>query len=276
MSTSILQKVPATAQPGPGSALQRHLHLLAVLVCAAVLMSLLAACGKTAQGPGARTAASATTAPPSQDSIPPFPWPPPPPSALMVIPRQALLQNMSGRAAHTPRQLKDADAALSKSLRDAGYDISYFAVSQGFAMVARMERITETGAPYPDPKSRFDSRLKPLDHFSMQGYLQALFTAPPGYFRLIVFIVSPQPFSATGKPVTQDEALDWLDQGVNMLPAAIGNLPYSDGHICTALIYEFEKRDVHTDPRELHPGRLSAQTHLAMAGIKLGLPTPIP
>jgi hypothetical protein len=189
----------------------------------------------------------------------------------MVIPREALLQNMPARDRHALLQLKDVDAVLFKSLRDAGYETSYYAVNQGFAMVARMERIKEDGAPYPDPKLRFNTAVKPLEHFSLEDYLQALFKAPIGRFRLLVFVVSPEPFAATGRPVTADEALNWVGQGANVLPATIGKLTYSGGYACTALIYEFEKSDTRSRAEVLHPGRLSAQTHLEMSGIKLGL-----
>jgi hypothetical protein len=188
-----------------------------------------------------------------------------------VVPRGVLLASMPAQDRKTPL-LKDVDSVLLKSLRDAGYEISHYGVDRGFALVARMERITEAGAPDPDPKSRFDVSLKPLDHFTLGDYLHALFVAPPGYFRLIVFIVSPQPFAPTGKPVTSDEALAWVEQGANVLPSSIGKQRYSDNHACTALIYEFEKRDTRTNPVERRPGRLSAETHLQMAGIQLGLP----
>lgn len=188
----------------------------------------------------------------------------------MVIPQGVLLQSMRLKSPKSPAQLKDVDAALHRSLRKAGYEYSYFSVERGFALVSRMERITDAGAPYPDPKLRFDASVKHLTVFSIQDYLKALFLAPPGYFRLIVFIVSPVPFSATGKPVSADEANAWLQQGANMLPPAVGRLNYSKDYACTALIYEFEKRDTNAHPTERQPGRLSAQTHLVMSGIQIG------
>jgi len=189
----------------------------------------------------------------------------------MVIPRNVLLHNMHARDTKTPAQLKDVDAVLEESLREAGYELSYFSVERGFALVSRMERITDAGAPYPDPQLRFDSSLKLIDHFSISDYLKALFFAPPGYFRIIVFIVSPVPFSATGKPISSDEANAWLEHGANLLPSAVGARRYSQDYVCTALIYEFEKRDTNRHPVERHPGRLTAATHLSMSGIKLGL-----
>lgn len=206
----------------------------------------------------------------SMTSLPSFPWPPPPYSASKVIPNAVLKQSINAKNSKVPVQLKDVAAVLHQSLRNAGYELSYFSVERGFALVSRMERITATGAPYPDPKLRFDVSYKIVDHFSIEDYLVALLVAPPGYFRIIVFIVSPIPFSATGMPVTSDQANAWLQYGANVLPAAVGNQRYSDGYTCTALIYEFEKRDTNLHPMVRNPGRLSGETHLAMSGIKLG------
>lgn len=191
-----------------------------------------------------------------------------------MIPREVLLERMRPAAAHTSSNpagegtfhLRDVDAVLRKALRDAGYEMSDYAVPTGFALVARLERITPSGAPYP-AGARFDPTFHVLQDFTLEGYLQALFLAPPGYYRVIVFIVSATPFAATGKPVSADEATAWLEHGANVLPDTIGALPYSSGYACTAMIYEFEKRDTKTNPVELHPGRLSAAVHLARSGI---------
>jgi hypothetical protein len=165
--------------------------------------------------------------------------------------------------------LKDLDAVLLSSLQAAGYEMSYYAVPGGFAQVARLERIQPGGEPYR--ASRFDPSFHPLDQFTMSGYLFALLVAPPGYYRVIVFVVTPEAFEASGKPVSADEATSWLESGANKLPASIGNKAYSSAYACTALIYEFEKRDTKSNPEERHPGRLTAETHLAASGIALGL-----
>jgi hypothetical protein len=207
--------------------------------------------------------------------IPEFPWPPPPPSASRVIGGGVLtarIKDIEARthkvlAVHGRYHLRDVDAILRRSLRATGYEFRYYGAPRGFATVARLERIDDKGAPFPT-EERFDSEFRPVDGFSLMGYLRALFVAPPGHYRVIVFIVSPEPFQATGKPVSSEEASAWLEGGVNVLPKEIGGLEYTlPDYACTALIYEFDKRDTQSNPVELHPGRLSADTHLESSGI---------
>lgn len=267
--------------------------LLAAVLCAGWMLAL-SACTRSAAPPPPRAQAPSVPAsetpspapvpsgqafaPPSpappvaspESLLPAFPWPPPPPSSWEVIPRRLLVQRLQPAAERTRGKarlhLRDLGALLAGALRHAGYEHSYYAVPDGFALVARLERITPSGAPYP-PRLRFDPSFHQLQSFSLEGYLQALFLAPPGYYRVIVFIVSATPFTATGKPVSADQATAWLEQGANVLPAPIGALPYSAAYACTAMVYEFEKRDTQSNPVELHPGRLTARVHLAASGI---------
>ena len=209
------------------------------------------------------------------EQIPQFPWPPPPASASRVIPAAILtarvkeLDRRTGRApaADGHLHLRDTAAVLRHALRGAGYDFRYYATPRGFAMAAPLERIDDQGTPYPQP-ARFDATYRPLENFSLPGYLKALFLAPPGHYRVITFIISPVAFRASGRLVSSQEAGAWLDGGVNVLPKSVGDLEYNlPDYAATALIYEFEKRDTQTNPVELLPGRLSADTHLERSGI---------
>jgi len=229
----------------------------------------------------ATASASVPDRPPPQQTalsapadFPRFPWPPPPPSASRPIPNHVLLERLQAierQRGHTLSKnghvhLSAVDAVLRRSLQHAGYEFRYYSVERGFALVARVERINANGAPYPSI-TRFDPSFRLLDDFSVLGYLRALFVAPPGYYRVIVFIVTPIAFTTTGKPVSSDEASSWLDGGGVSLPKSTGDLDYTSDYHCTALIYEFEKRDTEANPIERHPGRLTAETHLAKSGI---------
>ena len=78
--------------------------------------------------------------------------------------------------------------------------------------------------------------------FSLASYLQALFTAQPGHFRIIAFIVTSAPFAQNPNMlVSREDAMEWLAVGSQTLPASIGSLPYSEWHYCVALVYEFEQ-----------------------------------
>ena len=197
----------------------------------------------------------------AEPAYPQFPWPPPPPSAELVVPNQVLLHGLPHPA------LGDVAGILVQALQQAGYYQNvYYQVPHGFALVARLERIHPDGSPYQG-LTRFDSSFSPLPEFSLSGYLHALFGAPIGYYRVIAFVISDTPFAATGTPVSSQEANMWLEHGANALPLSIADVGYSAGYACTALIYEFQKQDAHSNPIEDTPGVLPADTHLVKARI---------
>ena len=100
---------------------------------------------------------------------------------------------------------------------------------------------------------------KPLQTFAPLAYLKKLFTANAGYYRIIVFIVTPHPFSQSDAEVTENEATAWLRGGVNVLPQSIGDGVYSERYTTTALIYEYERIGASDEPLLKTPGRLPAQ-----------------
>jgi hypothetical protein len=100
---------------------------------------------------------------------------------------------------------------------------------------------------------------------SFVEFLKALAMAPPGYYRVIVFVVTDTPFSRSDSRPTPQEAQHWLDSGVNQLPSSIGSLPYGEDYRTTALIYEFRKRSK-DEPAVLVPKSVeSGKIHLQRA-----------
>jgi hypothetical protein len=167
--------------------------------------------------------------------VPQFPWPPPRASASVVVPPGFI--RLSSVAKPT---LGDAAKLIDAALDGGGYvDRSYFAAPGGFAMVTRLERIDADGTPKQE--ERWSVQPPPLQRFSLSAYLRALFTAPPGYYRIIVFVVSSQPFAQAAERVSRDEALAWLHEGLNRLPDSIAEASYTERHDATALIYQFEQ-----------------------------------
>ena len=124
-----------------------------------------------------------------------------------------------------------------------------------------MQRATESGAttgfPVASPSSRGIERIRadatpvaaparwavntPQVRPGFIDHLKALFNAPPGFYRVIVFTVTDQAFAAAERAPTSDEARTWVSSGAMRLPASVGALPYSTQHYVTALIYEFER-----------------------------------
>jgi hypothetical protein len=213
---------------------------------------------------------SDTTQPPAGDGdnhygelsehYPKFPWPPPEASATASIPRQ-FLANLKGLTT-----LSDVDRHLTEALERNGYlESSYYAVPQGFALVTKMEQI-KTNGQSSDKAVRWIVARQPLSTFSLQEYLRALFGAAPGRYRIIVFVVTPHPFSQSEAIVTPKEGARWLRQGLDQLPNPIGRLSF-EGLKCTALIYEFVRTSDVADPEIQKPSHLSGRDHLEMSGI---------
>ena len=203
-----------------------------------------------------------TAPPPHAAGIPAFPWPPPPASALYAIPNR-LLVSLNGDTT-----LSDVGRKLTKALAEAKYGKwSYSAVPGGFALVAQIEQILEDGAPRPGP-DRFSTDLPSFSNMTFAEFLRAMAKAPPGRYRVIVFIVTDVPLSQAGEKPTEDEAQRWLNVGVLQLPESIGLMTYDAQHFnTTALIYEFEKPSTKAPPAFVPNSRLLGDAHLEKAGI---------
>jgi len=165
--------------------------------------------------------------------------------------------------------MRDLDAKLSRALDSRGYvEKSYYAVPGGFAIGTRLEQIDDSGRPKTEP-ARWASSPGPINPFSLGAYVRALFTAPKGRYRIIVFIVTATPFGSSGKTVSADEAQKWLSAGLNKLPPSIGAQPYTPDVTTTALIYEFERvgDSTATPAHEVTQSSIPGQEHLVNAGI---------
>ena len=191
-----------------------------------------------------------------------LPWPPPEPSARMVLPRRLLADRAT---------LGEVDDRLRNVLSGAGYDdLGYFAVPNGYAAVTRLERTDEVGKSIVGA-SRWELAVPAAQSFDLFDYLKALLTAQTGHFRVIAFVVTPAPFTASAAEVDALSAQRWAQSGHNALTPALRSQPFTAEFSVTALVYEFSKsrgeRTVHFDL----PGDLTATTHLQEAGILAAL-----
>jgi hypothetical protein len=201
--------------------------------------------------------------PPADLEIPSFPWPPPKASAFFVFQRELL------SAAGMPKTLGDVSATLERALNAAGYsEKSYYRVPEGFALACRLEQILPDGTPASD---RWSIKSGSTRAFSLVSYLKALFTANPGHYRIVVFIITSLSFSQSDKKVTAEEVSEWLRSGTQSLPKSIRSLPFTDDHTCTSLIYEFERASPDHSPVLENPSAIDGQTHIDKAGILKGL-----
>ncbi len=190
---------------------------------------------------------------------PRFPWPPPQASASVII-TEKLLSKLQNEAV-----IRDVDNILSAALEASGYvEKSYFPVQDGFALVTRLEQINPDGSP-KEPPDRWTTEVRTMREFTLKEYLRALFTANPGHYRIIVFIVTSPPFSQSDVTVDQKEAIDWLRRGLNKLPLSIARKPYTNQYTTTALIYEFEKPESRESTLKL-PSSLTGRIHMQKSG----------
>jgi PRC-barrel domain protein len=165
-------------------------------------------------------------------TVPEFPCPPPVASAFDVIPNELLVRN-----GERPK-LKDIATRLDSALQTAGFaERSYYSACDGFAMASRIQEMKEDGSLVVHSGASVPNTAK----FMVSNYLRALAfgNAPPGHYRVVVFVVTSVPFAQ--KPVTKSEDWEWRDKGLNKLPTTIGNRDFLEEYSCTALIYEFRK-----------------------------------
>ena len=200
--------------------------------------------------------------------IPRFRLPPPEASVWEVLPNDLFMAVEEERTT-----LGDVDRILSEALDSAGYTSrAYYPLErelrdvEGFALVTRMEQIHEDGTPKPVPE-RWAVEVPPLEGFSLKRLIERLFSAEAGYFRIIVFLATPEHFTQ-GEPINREVAMDWLKKGLNKLPPFIADKEYTPAYNTTALVYQFKKyKGASEELVEQVEGLLSCRDHLVKAGL---------
>lgn len=224
--------------------------------------------------PSAPSSPPQSSPPPPQSSLPPpsvrfpeFPWPPPHASTFHVLDPSLLA---IGREEPV---LGDVAELLEYALIRTGYgEFGFYFVPGGFAMATRIEQIHADGSPKELPE-RWVAEMEPLSlrDFSLQRYIEALFLAAEGRYRVVVFIVTSDPFSQGSEIVSQEQAKVWLRGGLQRLPQLLRDTPYSEEHACTALIYDFQQSAPGVGAVLKDPSPLPAKAHLEKSGILGGL-----
>jgi hypothetical protein len=215
---------------------------------------------ETAPPPKLRGSPEPPNVPTGPAVIPAFPWPPPAPSAEHQIRNTWVTKG-------DRTTLSDVAQKLESALEDADYETwRYSSVPRGFALVTQLEQIGPDGTPRSG-KERFRAELPSLVDMTFVEFLKALAKAPPGYYRVIVFIVTNTPFSRSDSTPTEQEAQRWLHVGLNQLPKSIGVMPYSDDYRSTALVYEFRKTSKNSAATFVPKSPESGKIHLEKAGI---------
>lgn len=192
-------------------------------------------------------------------SLPNFPWPPPRYSAFSAIANEWVAQGAAPVLGEVARRLEQA-------FDSAGYgERTYYRIPGGFALVSRIEHIRADASPMPDLERWVVDT--PRVRAGFIDHVRALFNAPPGFYRVIVFVVTDQDFVAAEQAPTATEAREWLTGGGLRLPAGIALQPYGARHYTTALIYEFERRSNQPQASVRDPSPAPGRTHLDRAGL---------
>jgi hypothetical protein len=198
--------------------------------------------------------------PPKQfiPALPQFPWPPPKASTWRVLPAWPLGPHM--------RAYGDIDMKLTSALDAKGYtERSYYSVPGGFALVTRLEQIYSDGRS-KTPPDRFSVELLPASSFT--DYIFALFHANPGYYRVIVFVVTDQTIVQGVNAPAQSDVTHWLEAGANSLPDPPASNKLPQGVRCTALIYEMENPGTDSSQQaHLIPSTAEPVAQLQKAGL---------
>lgn len=190
-----------------------------------------------------------------------FPWPPPKPSSLWAI-SEELLPRPNGQVT-----LGDVGARFRQTLERQGYtESAWFPTpnGDGFILFTRMEQFHSDGTPFQGLR-RFLPEVT-RDYRSLSDFLQALFMAPPGRFRVIALVVVPGDLPRSEKPLDRAQA-DALLQGPQRLDKKVAQQPFTSDHNAYALVYEFTKRRSEKEGKFVSQSALSAYEHLRAAGL---------
>ena len=178
----------------------------------------------------------------------------PAPTASRLIVRDYL--------APVPATLGELLARLRHVLGAAGYPLPGVlgAGCNGFALVLEGERVN------PDGSRAAFQEWNQRTHFTLSDVLRQLWTAEPGYYRMIVLVVSTERPQDIPRPLTARELSALADEGASALPPALAALPFSADYELRALVYEFVK-DSQGAGQVPPEGHIPVVTHLKNAGL---------
>ncbi|MCB0635879.1 MAG: hypothetical protein KDC54_04650 [Lewinella sp.] len=193
------------------------------------------------------------------EGLPEFPFPPPEASAT-----RELTTFFDGFP-----NLGDVNRHLCFALESHGYyERRYYYVKNGFALVTAVEQFHHPGGESKAEPGRWSARPVRQESFSLSGYLRSLFTADPAYYRVFVFIVTPETWAPDpDRTLTGEVASKWLRGGAITFPEEIGEMPFTSSHKVTALVYEFIKDEGINEMSTSRPSDLDGRTHLLQAGL---------
>jgi len=190
-----------------------------------------------------------------------FPWPPPKPSAMQPLPRGPELE-------YRLQTLWDVSQFILMALRRGKYfEHAFYYVPYGFALVTRLEQISADGTPLDEHVRWQAAATAGMHAFTLAEYIKALFLAPAGRYRTIVFVVTSENFAPSSSLLTRKEAAEWFQTGHVTLDGLYRVIRFDRSYTFTALIYEFFGRGQEKEANLEDPSNISGIQHLTKAGL---------
>jgi len=194
--------------------------------------------------------------------LPALAWPPPEPSYHEPLPESIKRDSDTS--------LLDISDRLSGILHAAGYaQQTFYSVpasdGYGFALVTRLERFDGTGAPLGGDK-RFRPPLVEDTEVDLTEFIKSLFITPSGSFRFLVFVITDQPFVASGQQIDAAQAQGLL-KGPKRLPSTYKAKQSLDDFHVDVLIYEYKWHEGLDEAEKKVPGEHSVLWHISGSGL---------
>jgi hypothetical protein len=174
-----------------------------------------------------------------------FPWPPPRWTSRTKLPYGLVIKSPADTLGNVFGRIEEA---LHHG-RIAQWSV--FALGDdGFVVICQMETIDDRGVARPEPQRWSTGPVPPTAWGSFPWvYLQMLFLAPPGRYRVIGLIVTPVLFGDDSeRETTAAELGTLLTTGVTDLPPRMKDQTVTSGTRCEAIVYEFRKKRQSDDP----------------------------
>jgi hypothetical protein len=137
--------------------------------------------------------------------------------------------------------------------------------NRGCAIATHIEQIKSDGRPVT--KQRWSFQLPSYESFFIKTFLAALFTAKPGYYRLIALVVSEKQLVEKASPPSASQA-EVLIHGPKSPPSDLWTIPLTSAYRCIAYIYEFVRPTRSHEPVFMKESPdVTARMHLASTGL---------